>query len=227
MFPSDELFSAVEPFISAAPETLTQIPASFEVEGFNHLPPMEVDTRMIIPANTHLGDIVGAATMEFSVAPPAAEKLPVPIFAQTTNPGAFRWGTGGPLPGESSFSFSVEEEVSQDAVWDAVAVTEEKQQWESLISSKEWRAVDLHYALCETKIDSICERVTSLYKEGSLPLNIKEESDIKRGFAAYFSDLFRFESNRARLTHIKRVGECVGNEKSAIWRELKGFMESY
>lgn len=130
------------------------------------------------------------------------------------------------MPGESSYSFSVSGEVSQDAVWDAVAVTEEKQQWQSLISSKEWRAVDMHYTLCENKISTLCDRVTALYKEGSLPLNIKEEEDIKRGFAAYFSDLFRFESNRARLTHIKRAGECVGNEKSSIWRELKRLMES-
>lgn len=52
-----------------------------------------------------------------------------------------------PLPGESSSSLSVEGEVSQDAIWDAV--TEEKLQWQALISSKEWRATELHFALCE------------------------------------------------------------------------------
>lgn len=185
-----------------------------------------MDNRVVVPDNTHLRDIVRAGTMSFSVAPTAAEEIPVPLFAQTANLGAFRGGTDGPLPGESSSSFSVEGEVSQDAIWDAVAVTEEKQQWQSLISSKEWRATEMHFTLCEAKISAIVERVTSLYKEGSLPLNIKEEKDIQRGFEVYFSDMNRFESNRTRLNHIKRVAECVGNGRSWIWRELKGYIES-
>lgn len=162
---NNDLFSVIEPFLNAIPEDLPQVPENspFDVEVFNHCPRIEMDSRVVVPANTHLRDIVKTATVGFSVAPTAAEEIPVPLFAQTSNLGGFRGGTGGPLPGESSSSFSVEGEVPQDAIWDAV--TEEKEKWQALISSREWRSTETHFALCEAKIAAIVERVTSLYKE--------------------------------------------------------------
>ena len=67
-----------------------------------------------------------------------------------------------PLPGESSSSLSVEGEVPQDAIWDIV--TEEKEQWQALISSREYREVERHFALCDSKISSVVAKITSLYK---------------------------------------------------------------
>lgn len=209
---------AIEPFLngwqevsSAAQDAVPTVEPNPTFEVVNHFPRIELENRVVVPANMHLRDLV------FSVAPTlTAEEIPVPLL------GGFRGGTGGPLPGESSSSFSVEGEVSQDAIWDAV--TEEKEQWQALISSREWRSTEAHFALCEAKIAAIVERVTSLYKEGDLPLNIKEEEDIRRGFDVYFSDMGRFESNQKRLNHIKKVSECVGNGRSRIWCEIRRYI---
>lgn len=70
-------------------------------------------------------------------------------------------------------------------------------------------------------------RQKTLYKEGSLPLRIDEDADIGRGIDAYFADLNRFTSNQQRLRHLQQVHACIGNPKSPIWREIKGFIESY
>jgi hypothetical protein len=65
----NELLQAVEPFLTAAREALPQVVPenqSLGVEGFNHLPAMEVENRVIVPTNTHLRDIVRTGTMSFS-----------------------------------------------------------------------------------------------------------------------------------------------------------------
>ncbi|CDP17408.1 unnamed protein product [Coffea canephora] len=232
----DELLSAVEPFLNAAQETLPQVPesTSLNVEGFNHLPAMEVENRVIVPTNTHLRDIVRTGTMSFSVAPTAEESGQGPFFTQRENLGgqseaagpSFMLGQGkadGPLPGEASSAFSVD--VSQDEIWDTVEAEEQKQ-WKALISSREYMEVERHFALCERKISAIVEKVTSFFKEGSLPLNIDEEGDIRRGVEIYFSDLHLFHSNHQRLGHINRALEAVGNPKSRIWNQIKDQIES-
>lgn len=65
----NELFSAVEPFLTGAQEALPQVPADTpSVESF-HLPTLEVDNRVVVPANTNLRDIVRTGAISFSVAP--------------------------------------------------------------------------------------------------------------------------------------------------------------
>jgi len=117
----------------------------------------------------------------------------------------------------------VEGEVSQNEIWAAL----EKKEWKDLISSKEWRSIEKHFDLCESKIKTIIEETLSLYKQGNLPLQIEEDADIGRGIDAYFADLNHFESNQQRLQHIKRAQACIGNPNSKIWREIKGLIESY
>ena len=90
----DELLSAVEPFLNAAQETLPQVPesTSLNVEGFNHLPAMEVENRVIVPTNTHLRDIVRTGTMSFS-------------------------GGGVGVGGEGSSGSGANQEITQDQIW--------------------------------------------------------------------------------------------------------------
>ena len=52
-----------------------------------------------------------------------------------------------------------------------------------------------------------------------------EEDDIQRGIDAHFGDLFSYDSNKQRLNHINRVANCVGNEASPIWREIRNYIE--
>ena len=129
-----------------------------------------------------------------------------------------------PVEGTSS-SFLVEGEVSQNEIW--TALDREKKEWEDLISSKEWRLTENNLSLCESRIAAIVEKTLALYKEGSLRLRIDEDADIGRGIDAYFADLNRFTSNQQRLRHLQQVHACIGNPKSPIWREIKGFIESY
>ena len=129
-----------------------------------------------------------------------------------------------PVEGTSSSSV-VEGEVSQNEIWKAVEIAERKQ-WQDLLSSKEWQLTERHFNLCESRISAIVTKTLSLYKEGHLNINIQEEADIARGIDAYFADLNRFTSNQQRLQHIQRVHECIGNQKSPIWREIRGYMEN-
>lgn len=129
-----------------------------------------------------------------------------------------------PVEVTSSSSSVVEGEVSQNEIWAAVDIAEKKQ-WQDLISSKEWRSTERHSAICEIKISAIVEKTLSLYKEGRLPLHIREDTDIADGIKAYFANLHCFTSNHQRLRHIKTVHGCIGNPRSDIWREIKGYIE--
>ncbi|KAK4414736.1 hypothetical protein Salat_2580500 [Sesamum alatum] len=40
-------------------------------------------------------------------------------------------------------------------------------------------------------------------------------------FDAYFADLHDFASNEHRICHLKQVLNCIGNENSNKWREIK------
>ncbi|CAA0811419.1 Cytochrome C oxidase subunit II-like-transmembrane domain [Striga hermonthica] len=91
---------AVEPFLNAAQERLPQN-ASVEVEVFNELPTIEVDTRLVVPANTHLRNIVRTGTIAFSVAPTTEESGQGPLFAQRED-----WG-GQSESTEDSFEIGV------------------------------------------------------------------------------------------------------------------------
>lgn len=64
----DELLQAVEPFLGAVQEALPQVPLDTTVESF-HFPTLEVDTRLVVPANTNLRDIARTGAISFSVAP--------------------------------------------------------------------------------------------------------------------------------------------------------------
>lgn len=100
-----------------------------------------------------------------------------------------------------------------------------KREWDELRSSREWKAVERHFALCDLRIFQICEKARSMYRERRLPLHIREESDIFRGLDAYFADLHDFPSNEHRLRRLKVVEHCLGNPRSKIWREIRKLME--
>lgn len=52
-----------------------------------------------------------------------------------------------------------EEEVSQDAIW--AAADAEQNEWQNLLSSKEWQSTDRHFAICEQKVAAIFEKSLS------------------------------------------------------------------
>ncbi|GJU47497.1 hypothetical protein Tco_1204763 [Tanacetum coccineum] len=80
-----------------------------------------------------------------------------------------------------------------------------RREWDELRSSREWRSVENHFARCDRKIDAIFEKARSMYRDGHLALDIEDESDIKRGLDAYFSDLHDFPSNGHRFRRLKLV----------------------
>ncbi|GKC07737.1 hypothetical protein Tco_0999347 [Tanacetum coccineum] len=55
------------------------------------------------------------------------------------------------------------------------------------------------YDKCDRKINAIFEKACSMYHDGHLVLDIEDESYIKRGLDAYFSDLYDFPSNGHRF----------------------------
>ncbi|GKA75988.1 hypothetical protein Tco_0782366 [Tanacetum coccineum] len=60
---------------------------------------------------------------------------------------------------------------------------------------------------CGRKIDAIFEKARSMYHDGHLALDIEDESDIKRGLDAYFSDLHDFPFNGHRFRRLKSGGQ--------------------
>ncbi|GJS57297.1 hypothetical protein Tco_0652081 [Tanacetum coccineum] len=88
-----------------------------------------------------------------------------------------------------------------------------RREWDELRSSREWRSVENHFARCDRKIDAIFEKARSMYRDGHLALDIEDESDIKRGLDAYFSDLHDFPSGRQlnRKCH-KSTGNAIGSD---------------
>ncbi|GJT87662.1 hypothetical protein Tco_1069379 [Tanacetum coccineum] len=100
-----------------------------------------------------------------------------------------------------------------------------RREWDELRSSREWRSVENHFARCDRKIDAIFEKARSMYRDGHLALDIEDESDIKRGLDAYFSDLHDFPSNGHRFRRLKLVAGCLGNARSPIWAEIKRLIE--
>nr|GFA31767.1 hypothetical protein [Tanacetum cinerariifolium] len=100
-----------------------------------------------------------------------------------------------------------------------------RREWDELRSSREWISVENHFARYDRKIDAIFEKARSMYRDGHLALDIEDESDIKRGLDAYFSDLHDFPSNGHRFRQLKLVAGCLGNARSRIWAEIKRLIE--
>nr|GFA36379.1 hypothetical protein [Tanacetum cinerariifolium] len=94
-----------------------------------------------------------------------------------------------------------------------------RREWDELRSSREWILVENHFARCDRKINAIFEKARSMYRDGHLALDIEDESDIKRGLDAYFSNLHEFPSNGHRFQRLKLVAGCLGNARSPIWAE--------
>nr|GFA03001.1 ribonuclease H-like domain-containing protein [Tanacetum cinerariifolium] len=92
-----------------------------------------------------------------------------------------------------------------------------RREWDELCSSQEWILVENHFARCDRKINAIFEKARSMYRDGHLALDIEDESDIKRGLDAYFSNLYEFPSNGHRFQRLKLVAGCLGNARSPIW----------
>ncbi|GJX01612.1 ribosomal protein S11, chloroplastic [Tanacetum coccineum] len=86
-----------------------------------------------------------------------------------------------------------------------------RREWDELRSSREWRSVENHFARCDRKIDAIFEKARSMYRDGHLALDIEDESDIKRGLDAYFSDLHDFPSNGHRFRRLKLVAGLLAS----------------
>ncbi|GKF15548.1 hypothetical protein Tco_0057010 [Tanacetum coccineum] len=74
-----------------------------------------------------------------------------------------------------------------------------RREWDELCSSREWISVEKYFARCDRKIDAIFEKACSMYRDGHLSLDIEDDSDIKRGLDAYFSNLHDFPSNGHRF----------------------------
>ena len=101
-----ELLDAVLPFLqerqevsSAGQNTLPLVPHNppLEVEGtstFNHF---KIDSRWVVPANTHLRDIFTAGKVEFYVAPSSEGVQAVTVFPQTMPLGGQSEAAGPPF----------------------------------------------------------------------------------------------------------------------------------
>ncbi|GJT90170.1 hypothetical protein Tco_1079015 [Tanacetum coccineum] len=89
-----------------------------------------------------------------------------------------------------------------------------RREWDELRSSREWISVENHFARCDRKIDAIFEKARSMYRDGHLVLDIEDESDIKRGLDAYFSDLHDFSSGGQinKKCH-KSTGNAIGSDR--------------
>ncbi|KAI5674248.1 hypothetical protein M9H77_14612 [Catharanthus roseus] len=87
-----ELMQAVEPFLNAAQEALPQVPAD-TVESFHF--PIEMDNRVVVPANSNLRDIVRTGTISFSPGlSPKFESLSFRILTRGTSRGGGGGGGG-------------------------------------------------------------------------------------------------------------------------------------
>ncbi|GJV37091.1 hypothetical protein Tco_1409568 [Tanacetum coccineum] len=80
-----------------------------------------------------------------------------------------------------------------------------RKEWDELRLSREWISVENHFAKCDRKIDAIFEKARSMHRDGYLALDIEDESDIKRGPDAYFSDLYDLPCNEHRFRRLKLV----------------------
>jgi len=102
-----------------------------------------------------------------------------------------------------------------------------KRQWETTFDeSKEMRLAEKQMKAREERMQRIIEQAQSLYKNKNLKLDIKDKDDIERGFQAYFADLYDFPSNRSRRNHLNEVLRAIGNERSRIWKRIKGLIEN-
>lgn len=111
-------------------------------------------------------------------------------------------------------------EIDQDDLF-AAAEAQELADLTAQMQSREWRAADRHFSLCEEKVQTIISEINSQRISGRLDLNLQDPEDIKRGVEVFFSDLtMKFDKNEQRLGHLKRVYENIGNPRSHLWKDL-------
>jgi hypothetical protein len=90
----DELLAAVEPFFLGANEALPQI----GIEEVNHTGMDGVDNRVVIPANTHLRDIVRSADVSHSWAVPSLNSSGAQLVPLGAGAGANEGASSPKLP---------------------------------------------------------------------------------------------------------------------------------
>ncbi|GKF12925.1 hypothetical protein Tco_0050851, partial [Tanacetum coccineum] len=113
--------------------------------------------------------------------------------------GSMGHGGGGSAPFDMGFSAGNENDDPVDMGTMEQHQNIARKEWDELRSSREWISVEKYFARCDRKIDAIFEKACSVYRDGHLSLDIEDESDIKRGLDAYFSDLHEFSSNGHRF----------------------------
>ncbi|GKB90944.1 hypothetical protein Tco_0963216 [Tanacetum coccineum] len=62
-----------------------------------------------------------------------------------------------------------------------------RREWDELRSSREWISVENHFIWCDRKIDAIFEKARSMYRDGHLALDIKDEENLGRYCCLYTS----------------------------------------
>ncbi|KAL0391606.1 UNVERIFIED_CONTAM: hypothetical protein Slati_4524800 [Sesamum latifolium] len=122
-------------------------------------------------------------------------------------------------------SILVSDTIAQDYLWDALE--KEKENWELLRNSREYRLVERQREQCEAMIKSIAAVLKE--KIGILGLTISDPTDLDIATSVVFDDLFdRFETQAKRKAHLTRVLLNIGNERSPVWRaflkDLKRFL---
>jgi len=138
-------------------------------------------------------------------------------------------GIGGvnppPAPSDNSL-FVCTDEPAQE-VGEVSQKAPRKRQWETTFDeSKAMRLAEKQMKAREERMQRIIEQAQSLYKNKNLKLDIKDKDDIERGFQAYFADLYDLPSNRSRRNHLNEVLRAIGNERSRIWKRIKGLIEN-
>lgn len=94
--------------------------------------------------------------------------------------------------------------------------------------SKELKASDRHFTLCEIKIENIICEIKKLNNMGQLDLVVDDPKDIDRGVNTYFCDLaIRYQSNEQRLRILKRVFDNIGNDNSRVWKDLLNLIKDF
>ena len=125
----------------------------------------------------------------------------------------------------SANSLLVSDTIPQDYLWDALE--KEKENWELLRNSREYKIVERQREQCEAMIKSIAAVLNE--KKGILGLTISDPTDLDIATSVVFDDLFdRFETQAKRKAHLNRVLLNIGNERSPVWRaflkDLKRFL---
>ncbi|GJU18558.1 hypothetical protein Tco_1146524 [Tanacetum coccineum] len=89
-----------------------------------------------------------------------------------------------------------------------------RREWDELRSSREWISVENHFIGCDRKIDAIFEKARSMYRDGHLALDIKDELPWER--PGVDSKLRLNRKQQAASTTPKAVSSSTKARRTAI-----------